>query len=201
MAHYTGGNGENIRKWVEVRVAVYCRLTYPSSVLHHWLPGWRGFQSAGHRNPGRTTWLTEPTCTPALSAIIDLHLHPYSHYIRRALLIFTLRFGLIELSCVPYWLHTFCFFKSSKLSHTVLVWLSACLCFLLLWGDVAVGEVRLPGIISSRKPGAIRGKAAGFVTDSLSLSRSPPGVAADLVVSPRKTHFPQRWVRSLSLFN
>lgn len=70
------GNGENIGQRAEVRVTVFFWLTYVGYVLLHWLSGRRGFQSAGLRRPGRAARLTEHVHAPALSAIIDLHLHP-----------------------------------------------------------------------------------------------------------------------------
>lgn len=116
MSHYTAagmGNGENIREWAEGRVTVFCWLPYVGCVLHHWIPGRRRFQSAGHRDPaGQHEWwntrahllyppLSTYTCTP------------------HAPLSFTLRFWLIERSGVVFWLRTFCLFKFTALFSTL----------------------------------------------------------------------------------
>lgn len=182
MAHYTGpgtGNGEKIRQWAEVRVTVFCWLTYVGYVLHHWVSGRRGFQSAGHRDPaGRHKWWNMRT------HLLYLPLSTHT-CIPHTLLTFTLRFWLIERSGVLYWLHTFCVFKFTALSSTLSYTVDVFVFSVALWGDSGVGEVRprqaIPGFINSWKTGAIRGKAQG--SSSTSRHFRSPGPVVPLTAS------------------
>lgn len=137
MAHYTGarmGNGENFRQWAEVRVTVFCWLTYVGYVLHHWVSGRRGFKSAGHRDPaGRHEWWNRRT------HLLYLPLSIYT-CIPHTLLTFTLRFWLIEHSGVLDWLHTFCVFKFTALSSALSYTLDVFVFSVALWATLGSGR-------------------------------------------------------------
>lgn len=134
------GNGERIRRRAEVRVTVFCWLTYVDYVLHHWVSGRRGFQSAGHRDPQDDT--NDGTCAHTCF-ICRYRLIPHT------LLTFTLRFWLIERSGLLYWLYTVCLFKSTALSSALSYTVDVLVFSVALWG---VGEVpprqTFPGFVS-----------------------------------------------------